>query len=167
LAGAGDGAGAAMAPVTAGSSPESRSNLDGVPLAGREAKLHATAVSHSASASSSSSGSGVIGAATSGDDLLTIQALSRGSGNGLDEASGTATKNTRAPHSSPATTIAEWEIRSAELTATNDRITYAHTLCRMERDRPRSPAGHARSSRPASERIVVHQNYFRVNRVRA
>jgi hypothetical protein len=46
-----------------------------------------------------------------------IHSPSFGEGNGLDKASGIATKNTMTPHSVPATMMAECEIRSAEIAA--------------------------------------------------
>jgi hypothetical protein len=101
----GGGAGFVMLPVISDSSLASRSNFEDMPLGASDAKLQAIAASHSANASSSSSGPSVTDAAIVGD--LTTHALSRGAGNGLDEASGTATKNTKAPQESPAIVMAE------------------------------------------------------------
>src|SRR5216683_5763377 len=112
-----------MPPVGSGSPSTAGSNLEATPLAGKETKLHGMIISDSRAVSSSSrSGGSVSGAAMCGDGLSMTQLPSRGAGNGLDSASGTATKKTRMLHNAPATRIAEWEMRSAEITARSARM---------------------------------------------
>ena len=80
------------------------SKLAAAPLGASETKLHGAAISISRACSSSIGSENVTGAATCG--LCTTHSVSRVGGNGLDSASGIATKNTNTPHSSPANTIA-------------------------------------------------------------
>src|SRR5690242_1416533 len=101
-----------MLAVVAGSSGVFDSKREAMPLGGID--VQAMDASHSATTSSSSSGPCAIGGDTGGDNLSVTQAPSRGAGYGLEEASGIATKNTRAPHKTPPTPSAACEIRSAE-----------------------------------------------------
>ena len=71
-------------------------------------------------------------------------------GNGLDNASGIATKNTSAPHNTPATRMAEREIRSAAIAARGARMS-SPVLLRMPNGRgsPNEPARSSRAPRRA------------------
>src|SRR6266851_258361 len=93
-----------------------------------------------------------------------VQSPGFGEGNGLDNASGTATKNTRAPHKEPATRMAEREIWSAEIVARDARIPNPALLS----DDPSSPAPRVGPQRcgpaPTSLTMVVQLDYFGVNR---
>src|SRR5262245_42136326 len=87
---------------------------------------------------------------------------SLGEGNGFDNASGTATKNTSAPHSAPATRMAEWEIRSAAVAARGARIStpalLSDDVCPPPRHCRERPV--ARAPRP---RWSSSRDYFEVN----
>src|SRR5262249_13158069 len=95
-----------------------------------------------ASALSVSGGSMTTGieltAASSKVGLCTSQAPSLGVGYGLDNASGTATKNTRTPQSTPASERTWVEIRSAEIVARNARMS---TPARLSGDNQSPRAG--------------------------
>src|SRR3984893_16460841 len=149
-----------MLPVDSGSPNSAGSNLEATPLAGKETKRHGMIISDSRAVSCSSrSGGSVIGAAMCGDGLSMIQVPSRGAGNGLDSASGTATKKTRIPHNAPASRTAEWEMRSAEITARSARmITPAYCQMMMVP----SPGPQQGSPVPTSSAMVVEQDYYRV-----
>src|SRR5258705_11911932 len=96
------GAVLAMLPVGSGSPNTAGSNLEAAPLSGKETKLQGMTSSDSGAASRSSrSGGSVRGVATRAEGLSITQKPSRGAGNGLETASGTATKKTRTPHKAP------------------------------------------------------------------
>src|SRR5712691_5304066 len=102
--------------VLCGSSLSTGAKLPAAPLGGSDTKLHGVS---GASGTSTVGGSITAGTdiAACSDDRLMIHVSSFSDGNGLDSASGTATKNTRTPHNAPASTMAEREIRSADLAA--------------------------------------------------
>src|SRR5712691_9312015 len=158
----GGGAVSTMLPVDCGSAGTSSG---GAPWAGSATKSHSVGLASASTAAGSAitAGADISDARRSGD-LGMVQSPGFGEGNGLDNASGTATKNTRAPHKEPATRMAEREIWSAEIVARNARIPNPALLS----DDPSSPAPRVRPRRcgpgPTSATMVVELDYFGVNR---
>ena len=90
------------------------------------------------------------------------QVPSRGVGNGLETASGTATKKTRPPHNVPATRMAGRETRSVESDARSARML-TPMYAADDNDAPcASPP--PKRSRSAALAMVVDRDYHRVNR---
>src|SRR6478735_854603 len=84
-------------------------------------------------------------------------------GNGFDNARGIATKKTKAPHSTPATRMAEREIRSAAIAARSARMS-GPVLLRMTIAQPPRLAPTSGPVLPDSAtRMVFQQDYFGVN----
>src|ERR1700716_2218031 len=153
-------------PVLSGSAVSSGTKPDGASFGGSEARLHESADASGSRARGSSIASGTgIGNAACSDDLRTIHSSSFGDGNGLDSASGIATKNTKTPHSTPATRMAECEIRSADIVARDTRITNSVPLSLDDCPRRREVVA-ARTPAPPSAAPVMlcEQDYFGVNR---
>src|SRR5262245_32641041 len=111
-----------MLPVPAGAGLSGRVTCDCGPLGGSAASVQAIG---------GGSGSITVGVAiTAGTGIDNGRSMSQVAcvdvGNGLDSASGTATKNTSTPHSTPVSRMTEREIGSADLAARRARITEPH-----------------------------------------
>src|SRR5215468_5842153 len=113
-------------PVLFGAALSGRKKRADGPLGGRAASVHAIG---------GASGSSTVGAAMTagtgigspaGDARSMSQVSCIGVGNGLDSASGAATKNTRTPHSTPVSRMTEREIGSTDLAARRARIAEPH-----------------------------------------
>src|SRR5215470_2182152 len=97
-----------MVPVLGGSSPSVGATLEAAPLGGSAAKLHGVVSGASGDSTvglSIAAGTDIAACSVAGRSMIQVSSL--GDGNGLDSASGTATKNTRTPHNEPATTMAQ------------------------------------------------------------
>ena len=92
-----------------------------------------------------------------------VQSPGFGVGNGLDKASGAATKNTKAPHSEPPTRTAEREIWSAEIAARTARM---QSPCSLSDDDHPPCRGSGPTVWPVSNSATMffERDYFRVNR---
>src|SRR5260370_256176 len=86
--------------------------------------------------------------------------LTGGSGKCLDRGRGRAKKNKGSAPSPPASTMAEWEMRSAENAATLTRMV---TPVYLSDDVP-EPGPQSERSAPTSRAMVVDADYYRVNR---